>query len=138
HARTESPDELGARWLREWHEGIERSGIRPGFVKIGTDAGPLPEVDCKLVRAAARVHLASGLTIAAHTGDGAAAMQELEILREEGVHPSAFIWVHAQNESDAASHAKAASEGAWLEFDGIGPKTIDRHIDLVRIMKGRG
>jgi Phosphotriesterase family len=102
HARTESADELAARWLREWREGIEGSGIRPGFIKIGTDAGPLPEVNRKLVRAAARSHLASGLTIAAHTGDGTAAMQELEILREEGVAPSAFIWVHAQNEPDTA------------------------------------
>jgi phosphotriesterase-related protein len=76
--------------------------------------------------------------IAAHTGDGAAAMQELEILREEGVAPSAFIWVHAQNEPDAALHAKAAERGAWIEFDGIGPRTIDRHVGLVRAMRSRG
>jgi phosphotriesterase-related protein len=138
HARTESTDELATRWLREWRAGIESSGIRPGFIKIGTDAGPLPEVNRKLVRAAARAHRASGLTIAAHTGDGTAAMQELEILREEGVAASAFVWVHAQNEPDADLHARAAERGAWVEFDGIGPGTIGRHIELVRAMKGRG
>ena len=138
HARTEDADALAARWLREWREGIEGTGIRPGFLKLGTDAGPLPEVNRKLVRAAARAHLQSGLTIAAHTGDGRAAMEQLGILREEGVEPSAFIWVHAHNERDPGLHAKAAERGAWVEFDGIGPESVDRHVGLVRAMNERG
>ncbi|MDG3007931.1 phosphotriesterase family protein [Paludisphaera mucosa] len=138
HARTESADALAARWLAEWRDGIGGTGIRPGFQKIGVDGGPLPEVGVKLVRAAARVHLASGLTIAAHTGDGRAAMQELDVLREEGVDPSAFIWVHANAEPDPALHAEAASRGAWVEFDGVGPGSVDRHVELVAAMKGKG
>ncbi len=138
HARTEDADSLAARWLREWNEGIEGTGIRPGFVKIGTDAGPLPEVNRNLLRAAARVHRESGLTIAAHTGDGRAAIEQLDLLREEGVHASAFLWVHANAERDAALHAEAAGRGAWVEFDGVGPKAIDAHIKLVLTMKECG
>ena len=138
HARTESADELASRWLREWREGIEGTGIRPGFIKLGADAGPLPEVHRKLVRAAARTHLASGLTIAAHSGDGVAALEALEILRKEGLDGSAFIWVHANAEADKRLHARAAEAGAWVEFDGIGPKEVDRHVDLVRSMKEAG
>ncbi|WP_165249467.1 phosphotriesterase family protein [Paludisphaera soli] len=138
HARTESADELAARWLAEWRDGIGGTGIRPGFQKIGLDAGPLPEVGVKLVRAAARVHLASGLTIAAHTGDGRAALQELDLLREEGVDPSAFIWVHANAEPDLAMHAEAAARGAWVEFDGVAPGSVDRHVELVAAMKAKG
>ncbi|WP_337175865.1 hypothetical protein [Paludisphaera sp.] len=138
HSRTESADELAARWLAEWREGIGGTGIRPGFQKIGVDAGPLPDVGVRLVRAAARVHKASGLTIAAHAGDGRAALQELDLLREEGVSPSAFIWVHANAEPDAALHAEAAARGAWVEFDGVAPGTIDRHVELVAAMKAAG
>ena len=138
HARTEDADSLAARWLREWKEGIEGTGIRPGFIKLGTDAGPLPEVNRKLVRAAARVHLQSGLTIAAHTGDGRAAIEQLDLLREEGVHADAFIWVHANAERDTSLHAQAAERRAWVEFDGIGPKSIDQHVKLVLGMKSRG
>lgn len=138
HARSESADELAARWLAEWREGIGGTGVRPGFQKIGVDAGPLPDVGVKLVRAAARVHKASGLTIAAHTGDGRAAMQELDLLREEGVSPSAFIWVHANAEPDAALRAEAAARGAWVEFDGVAPGTVARHVELVAAMKERG
>ena len=83
HARTESADELASRSLREWRMGIEGTGIRPGFIKLGTTR-PAPEVHRKLVRAAARTHLASGLTIAAHSGDGVAAMEAVEILARRG------------------------------------------------------
>jgi phosphotriesterase-related protein len=138
HAMSESADQLAGRWLSEWNEGIAGTGVRPGFIKIGVDKGPLTEVSRKLVRAAARTHLKSGLTIACHTGDGAAAMEEMEILREERVDPSAWIWVHAQSEADKKLHMRAAERGGWVEFDGIGPDSIDRHLELVRSMKERG
>jgi phosphotriesterase-related protein len=138
HARTESADELAARWLREWTDGIEGTGIRPGFIKLGADAGPLQEIHRKLVRAAARVHLASGLTIAMHSGDGGAASDAIRTLGEEGVDGSAFIWVHANSEPDAALHAKAAKAGAWVEFDGVGPGQVDHHVQLVRSMTQSG
>src|SRR3954465_10558818 len=41
HARAESADELASRWLREWREGIDGTGIRPGFIKLGSAGGPL-------------------------------------------------------------------------------------------------
>lgn len=138
HAFTETADQLAARWLSEWEDGIEGTGIRPGFIKIGVDSGKLPEPHRNLVRAAARTHLASGLTIAAHTGNGVAAMEELSVLKEESVSPGAFIWVHAQSERDEEVHLRAAQMGAWLSFDGISPKSVERHVNLVKAMKSRG
>jgi len=138
HAFHESTNQLAARWFHEWRAGIDLTEVRPGFIKIGVDAGALSEVHERLVRAAARLHLSSGLTIAAHTGDGLAALDELAVLREEGVGSSAFIWVHAQNESNSDLHVRAAEAGAWVEFDGIGAKSIPRHVELVQNMKSRG
>ncbi len=138
HAYEETADQLAARWLREWKEGIERTGIRPGFIKIGVDSGKLSEIDRKLVRAAARTHLKSGLTIASHAGDTEAGMDELKTLEEEGVHPSAFIWVHAQNGWDVETRVAAARKGAWIEIDNIGPNTIAPCVEMVKAMKERG
>jgi predicted metal-dependent phosphotriesterase family hydrolase len=138
HAFNETSEQLAARWLREWRDGIGETAIRPGFIKIGVDAGPLSKVNRKLVQAAAHTHLESGLTIAAHTGDGAAALEELKLLRDEGVDASAFIWVHAQNEKDTALHARAAALGAWVEFDGIGPQSVKQHVELTMAMKRSG
>jgi phosphotriesterase-related protein len=137
-AYTESADALALRWAREYEDGIPPDNVRPGFMKIGVDSGPLSEIDAKLVRAAARCHQRTGLAIAAHTGDGVAAMAELDILKEEGVEPSAFIWVHAQSERDRNLHERAAKLGAWVEFDGISPKSLGEHVELVMHMKRAG
>jgi phosphotriesterase-related protein len=59
----------------------------------------------------------------------------LAILNEEGVDPSAWIWVHAQGESDTSRHAEAAGQGAWVALDGLSPDTAGRHLDLLRFMK---
>jgi phosphotriesterase-related protein len=138
HAFTESPEQLAARWIREHEQGIDGTGIRPGFMKIGVDAGPLSEVDAKLVRAAAITHKATGLPIAAHTGNGIAALAEIDILDQAGVPLSSFIWVHAHNEADGAVHQRAAARGAWVEFDGLSPKSVDRHVALVLAMRKAG
>lgn len=137
-AMEETEDQLADRWILEAAKGIENTGIRPGFIKIGVDSGPLSTIHEKLVRAAARTHVETGLTIAAHTGDGTAALSELSIIREEGLLGSAFVWVHAQSETDNDLHVEAAQQGAWVEFDGISPKTIDRHVSLVRALRDRG
>ena len=120
HAFQEDADQLAKRWLDEWHNGIEGTGIRPGFIKTGVDAGPLTEVNRRIVQAAARTHMKSGLTIAGHTGDGLAALEQLDVLQKEGVHGNAWIWVHAQNEKDLAIHRQAAARAArgslWMAF----------------------
>ena len=40
HVSSDSVDELAARWIAEWENGIGDTDIRPGFIKIGVDAGP--------------------------------------------------------------------------------------------------
>jgi phosphotriesterase-related protein len=138
HAYRESPGELADRWTREFRRGIEGTGIRPGFLKIGVDPGPLSEIDRKLVEAGALCHLDTGLTIAVHTGNGEAALDILATLKRHRVDPSAYVWVHAQNEKDRATHDWMAREGAWLEFDGVGWGSLDDHLDAVVDMKRRG
>jgi phosphotriesterase-related protein len=138
HAVQETAGQLAARWLREWRDGIDGTGIRPGFLKIGVDAGPLSPVDKKLVQAAARTHLGSGLAIAVHTGDNfEAAQEQLALLRAEGVSPEAWIWVHAHAATDEAI-LSCAERGAWISFDGLGLSSLDRHLELVRMMKRAG
>jgi phosphotriesterase-related protein len=135
HAFTETAEQLAARWIREHEAGIDGTAIRPAFMKIGVDEGPLSDVDARLVRAAGLTHRATGLPIASHTTTGAAAMAELDILEQSGVPLDAFIWVHAHNERDSAFHQRAASRGAWVELDGISPGSVQRHVELVRGMK---
>ena len=135
HAFTESADVLADRWTREWREGIGDTAIRPGFIKIGVDPGPLSAIDEKLVRAACRTHLQTGLTIASHTGPATPAFEQLQVLTEEGVDPSAWIWVHAQNEDESAHHVEAAQRGAWVEFDGYEPDRTQAYVRRLTMLR---
>ncbi|MCP5116207.1 MAG: phosphotriesterase, partial [bacterium] len=141
HARRETADQLAARWVHEWRHGIDGSGIRPGFMKIGVDGGALSEIDAKLVRAAAMAHRDTGLTMAIHTGESADSVRgQLKILREEGVAPSAWIWVHAHKVEDPADLVRVAGEGGWVELDGVSaaPADIARHLELIGALRKAG
>jgi len=126
-----SAESIAEEFIREAEEGIEGTDIRPGLIKIAMPDGPLDSLYEKIVRAAAITHLRTGLTIAAHTGEGRTALQELETLAQEGVAANAFIWVHADTEPDSGLRREAASRGAWIEIDGIGFTDERRHIAMI-------
>ncbi len=137
NVHTETPEQIAEHWIQEYRDGIDGSSIRPGFIKIGVNNHPLPEYDRKIVAAAALTHLETGLTIAAHTGDAPAAFEELEIIRQAGVHPSAFIWVHAQ-EKGTDNHIKAAQQGTWVEIDGISMENYEEAARQVKAIQEAG
>ncbi|MBL8242096.1 MAG: hypothetical protein JNM66_32015 [Bryobacterales bacterium] len=136
YAHSENARQLARRWVREAREGVE--GMRPRFIKIGVDRGPLPALSRKIVTAAAYASKETGLSICAHTGDGLAAREQLEILTRNKVEPSKFVWVHAQNERDFGIHEKLARAGAWVEFDGISPQGLEWHLRCVRALAEKG
>ncbi len=135
-ALSETAEQLAKRWINEYKKGLTGTSVKPGFIKIGVDShGPLSELHKKLVQAAAITHLKTGLTICSHTGPARASLEQLEILQKMGVHPKAFVWVHAQNESDKSNHVKAAQLGAWVSLDGIGWGDFDTYTDSIVRLK---
>jgi phosphotriesterase-related protein len=138
YAFSESAEQLAARWIAEFENGIGDSKILPGFIKISVNAEtPLREVDAKLVRAAGLTFRKTGLRIASHTGAWFAAEQEVAILQELGIDPSAFVWVHAQVETDFQNFKKAADLGVWISWDGIGWE-VDSYVDRLLFAKKNG
>jgi phosphotriesterase-related protein len=137
YAHQESAAQLAARWIAEARDGIDGTAVRPGFIKSGVDGEPkLSPVHRKLVAAAALTHAATGLTVAVHTGRGPG-LEQLDVLREQGVGPAAYVWIHAQGARDDELFA-AADRGAWLSFDGLNRPTVKRHLTLCQEMKRRG
>lgn len=135
YAKEETAEQLAQRWVLEARNGVD--GLKPRFIKIGVNRGPLGGLDKKIVRAAALCSRETGLTIASHTGNGIAATEQLEIVLSEKAAASKFVWVHADAEKDHAFHKKIAEGGAWVEFDHIGPaqQAIDWHLECVRFME---
>jgi phosphotriesterase-related protein len=135
YAYNETAEQLANRWIDEWNNGIEGTLIKPGLIKTSTDKGPLTPMQRKLIQAAGITHLSTGLTIAVHSGDGDAAFEQLDLLKELGVSPSARIWVHAQNETDKEMHTRAGKIGSWISFDGVNPDTLQSHLNYLQAMK---
>jgi len=131
-------EELSKIWTEEWENGIEGTGIKPGFIKIAVMPDSLSAFHRTLVKAAALTHLATGLTIASHTGPALPAFQEIELLEKEGVSPEAFIWVHAHLEKDLTKIAEAARRGAWISIDKLDTANIAELVTLVKYMKHEG
>ena len=133
-----SAEELAAIWINEFQNGIDGASIKPGFIKISVEAtDPLSEIHQKIVKAAALTHLETGLTIASHTGKAIGLWPQLQILKQQGVSPEAFIWVHAQAEEDKDTFLKAAEAGSWISLDGLA-WDLDNHVDKILLAKENG
>ncbi len=131
-------EEIAEIWINEFIYGIDDTHIKPGFIKIGVDnTDPLKLMHQKLVEAAAFTHLKTGLTIASHTGKVKGMWPQIKILKRMGVSPEAFIWVHAQQESDVKNYLKAAEIGCWISLDGLGWE-IEGHIEKLIFAKEHG
>jgi len=132
---TETAEQLAARWIDEAQNGIQGTGVKPGFMKIGVNGASLTDIEQKLVKAAALTHLETGLTICSHTGPSISAFEQLDLLKKMGVAPSAFVWVHAQNESKKQSYTQAAKMGAWVSLDGLGWGNWDNYAMWIDTLK---
>jgi phosphotriesterase-related protein len=118
---SEDAKTIAERWIAEYKNGIEGTGIKPGFIKIAVDPDDsLSPEHKRLVIAAALTHLKTGLTIASHTGVDNPAFAQLKILKDYGVSPEAFIWVHAMR-GTLEGNISAAKSGAWISLDNIHP-----------------
>ncbi len=118
--RDAGEGELADLWIRELTEGIDRTSVRAGFIKLAmSDNGPTA-LEIRNLRAAARASRETGAVIASHTIGGKVALQEMDVLSEAGLDLERFIWVHAQTEPDFSVLLEAAQRGAYLELDAVG------------------
>jgi phosphotriesterase-related protein len=140
HVIHESAEALAQRWIAEWENGIENTGIKPGFIKISVDkSDTLSQIHQKIVQAAAMTHLKTGLTIASHTGSDGAAKSQIEILEGEGVAPNAFVWIHAQK-GTAEMQYHLAKMGVWISLDNAKDDTvvINKYVQHLSNFKNKG
>lgn len=134
-----SAAEISDRWVKEWEEGIDGTHIRPGFIKTAVDNPTLSPIERLLIAAAAQAHRQSGLLIQTHTGNNPQAAQEiLSILHAGGVHPSAWVWVHAHLVTEPEHLLQAAREGCWISLDGLHPERDETFISLLRTFGDEG
>lgn len=132
HAYSETAEQLAARWIKEWEQGIEDTDVKPGHIKIGVDEATgtppgLSDIDAKLVDAAAIASKRTGLSVTCHTGGAIAGYRAAERFAKAGANPAKFIVAHSDGHG-TDTNRKVAELGAWVSLDGHGYRKLEEHL----------
>jgi phosphotriesterase-related protein len=113
---------LAEHLLAEWEDGVDDTGIVPGFIgEIGC-SWPLLDRERVVLRAAARVQRLTGAALMVHPGrDPAAPAEIVRILADAGADPGRVAIAHLDRTiTEPAGLLELARTGVWLEFDCFG------------------
>jgi phosphotriesterase-related protein len=130
----ESVEAIADRLLRELTEGVGDTGIRPGIIgEIGT-WDPLHPNEEKVLRAAGRAQIETGLALTVHVHIAARKGNDvLSILEDEGVDPArvvlghldiAFCHLDTDFEGVLDYHRSLAKRGCYIEYDTCGAEVF--------------
>lgn len=117
-------DEIAAIYEKEIVEGIGETGIRAGLIKIATGAHHVSEYERKLLVAAARAAVRCDVPLISHTQEGSCGLDQIEILRAEGVPPHRLLVGHSDGIDDPAYHRDIVERGSYIGFDRLGITVI--------------
>jgi len=113
-----STREVARIFIDEIEHGVD--GVRPGIIgEIGTHNPWVAPVEERVFRAAARAHLATGLSISLHANGSAVGLEQLNVLEEEGADLRRVVVGHCDTHPFSDYHREVLRRGAWVEFDTI-------------------
>lgn len=112
-------DQLTEQIVTDVTTGMDGTDVRGGVIKFGTGYNHISEAEQRVIRAAARAHRATGAPLHGHTEVGTMALEQLELLRSEGVDLRRVALVHLTRNPDPFLHRQIAATGAYLCFDGF-------------------
>jgi 5-phospho-D-xylono-1,4-lactonase len=112
-------DDLADEMIREITEGIDATGVRAGVIKIGTSLNQITPAEDKVFRAAARAQRATGVAISTHTEVGTMGLEQVALLRAEGVPADKIVVGHTDHRLDIDYHRELLATGVTLGYDQI-------------------
>ncbi len=112
--------EMSEAFIKELTEGIGSTGIKPGILKVATQAHRISPYEEMVLRAAARASKATNTPITTHTDEGTMGREQLDILAAEGVDLKRVIVGHSCGSADLRYHVDMLDRGCYLGFDRFG------------------
>ncbi|HHY43117.1 MAG TPA: phosphotriesterase [Thermoanaerobacterales bacterium] len=113
-------NELAQYVISEIEEGLEGTNIRGGQLKFGTGYNSISPLEVKTIKAVVIAHKETKAPIHSHTEAGTMALEQIELLKKEGVNLERVSFGHMDRNLDPYYHVQIAKTGAFLCFDGIG------------------
>lgn len=114
-------DELVVLFSADITQGMDGTDIKAGWVKCGTSNDKMYPTEEKVMRAAARTHHQTGVSVTTHTMGGTMAFTQIDVLFSEDVPPDRISIGHIDRHSLNIGYLKMiAKKGVYLAFDQIG------------------
>ena len=127
-----TPDQWAAVFVREVKEGIAGTGIKAGILKGASDMAGVTKDEETILRAVARAHHQTGLSIMLHSySPGQVGRRQIEILKEENVPLNRVKMDHSNDTTDVEYLIWMLDQGCWLGLDrypgqGVSPESRTR------------
>jgi phosphotriesterase-related protein len=117
-------DQLADRFARDVTDGVDgmpntAGTIKAGAIKAASSLNQITPNEEKIFRAAARAHHLTSAPITTHTEAGTMGLEQVELLRSEGVAPQHIIIGHVDRKLDWDYHVQMARTGVFLSYDQI-------------------
>lgn len=120
-----SLNKLADLMIEELTEKIGNTNIKAGIIKVGSSMKKISPVEEKVIRAAARAHLETGIPITTHSTVGTEGLEQVKIFEEEGVNLQKVIIGHSGLNSSFDYHQSIVKYGVSVGFDTIGKERFD-------------
>ncbi|QSO47084.1 phosphotriesterase family protein [Alicyclobacillus mengziensis] len=118
-------EEIYEMFMTEITQGIGKTGIKPGVIKLGSSKGVITDYEQAFFRAAARAQRETGVTIVTHTQDGTMGPEQADLLISEGADPVRIVIGHMDGNTDVAYHHETLKRGVTIGFDRFGLQVIN-------------
>lgn len=113
-------DELYDGMMQEITQGIGKSGVKPGVIKVATGLNSISMIEEAVLRAAARASKETGLPIITHTEAGTMGPEQAALLISEGVDPERIMIGHMCGNPSLQYQMSVLDQGVNIAFDRFG------------------
>ncbi len=129
-------DQIAEQMVADLTEGIDNTGVRAGIIgELGAHDRWVSPVEERVLRAGARAQKKTGVTLTTHGTKSPVALQQLDILSEEGVDLGRVVVGHSHSWPYPDFHEEIVRRGAWLSFDTLSDSNEYELSKAVRLIK---
>jgi phosphotriesterase-related protein len=134
-------EDMVAQVVREVTDGIDGTDVKAGVLKTGAPYNYINPYSERALRAIGRAQAQTGVPIFLHTSKGTMALEQLEILQEEGADLGKVALGHIDRNPDPWYYEQIVKMGANLIFDHISKAKYwpdSMHVDNMRRLVDAG
>lgn len=130
-----SINEIADLMIKDLTIGMENTSVKAGVIKASSSMNVIADEEKKVFLAASKAHLETGAPISTHTEGGTMAAEQVEILTQNGIHPSRILIGHLDRKLDFEYISSIAQLGVMLGFDQIGKHKYAPDQERIKIIK---